>query len=134
MDSAARLVEVGGCAVLAQFFGTVEEKTMRRTMGPVILASLLTGCSMLPYGPQVKAIADQAAITAIDDRKSFNDQKLTVSLATICDNSVGAVLRLQDDELRDSLFTICGGNGQAVTLSRLADLMRTLDRLKGQGS
>jgi hypothetical protein len=41
---------------------------------------------------------------------------------------------LQDDQVRDSLFALCGGDGQAVTLSRLADLMRTLDRLKGQGS
>jgi hypothetical protein len=59
---------------------------------------------------------------------------LTRVIAAICDNSIGAVLRLQDDQVRDSLFTLCGGDGQAVTMSRLADLMRTLDRLKGQGS
>ena len=107
---------------------------MRHTIGPIVLAIILTGCSMLPYGPQVKAIADQATITAIDDRKAFNDQKLTISLAAICDNSIGAVLRLQDDQVRDSLFTLCGGDGQAVTMDRLADLIRTLDHLKGEGS
>jgi hypothetical protein len=113
---------------------TKKERTMRYSIGPVALAVTLTGCSMLPYGPQVKAIADQAAVTAVSDRKAFNDQKLTISLAAICDNSLGAVLRLPDDQVRDSLFVLCGGDGQAVTLSRLADLMRTLDRLKGQGS
>jgi hypothetical protein len=107
---------------------------MRYAIGLAISAGVLAGCSMLPYGPQVKAIADQAAITAIDDRKAFNDQKLTISLAAICDNSIGAVLRLQDDQMRDNLFSLCGGDGQAVTMDRLADLMRTLDQLKGEGS
>jgi hypothetical protein len=89
---------------------------------------------MLPYGPQVKAIADQAAVTAIDDRITFNDQRLKISLATICDNSIGAVLRLQDDQVRDSLFILCGGDRQAVTMDRLTDLMRTLSQMKNAGS
>jgi len=102
----------------------------------LLLGTMLTvaGCSMLPYGPQVQAIVDQAAVTAVEDRKSFNDKRLTVSLASICDNTIGAVLRLEDDQVRDSLFTICGGDGQAVTVDRLADLIRTLDRLKSAGS
>ena len=107
---------------------------MRRSVGPVVLAAVLTGCSMLPYGPQVKAIADQAAVTAIDDRREFNDQKLTILLAGICDASLGSVLRLQDQDVRDSLFTLCGGDGQALTMGRIADLIRTIDRLKSQGS
>jgi hypothetical protein len=36
--------------------------------------------------------------------------------------------------MRDNLFSLCGGDGQAVTMDRLADLMRTLDQLKGEGS
>ena len=48
----------------------------------------------------------------------------------MCDNSLGAVLRLQDDQMRDSLFAICGSDGQSVTIARLADLIRTLDQLK----
>ncbi|HET6619731.1 MAG TPA: hypothetical protein VFG64_07300 [Dongiaceae bacterium] len=103
---------------------------MRNWIVAAAAALLLNGCSMLPYGPQVKAIADQAAITAVADRQAFNDKKLTVSLAAVCDNSLGAVLRLQDDQMRDSLFAICGSDGQSVTIARLADLIRTLDQLK----
>lgn len=103
---------------------------MRNWIVAAAAALLLNGCSMLPYGPQVKAIADQAAITAVSDRQAFNDKKLTVSLAAVCDNSLGAVLRLQDNQLRDSLFAICGSDGQSVTIARLADLIRTLDQLK----
>jgi hypothetical protein len=98
------------------------------------LSFLLAGCSMLPYGPQVKSVADQAAITAIEDRQAFNDKKLAISLAAICDNALGAALRLDDDQLRDALFILCGGDGQAVTMDRLAELLRTLDQLKAAGS
>ncbi|HET6158714.1 MAG TPA: hypothetical protein VFE34_10250 [Dongiaceae bacterium] len=107
----------------------------RAKLLPALLTgSMLAGCSMLPYGPQVKAVADQAAVTAIEDRKAFNDKKLTVSVAAVCDNSLGAVLRLEDDQMRNSLFTLCGGDGQAVTMDRLADLVRTLDQLRAAGS
>src|SRR5213592_3901253 len=99
---------------------------MRRSIGPIVAMVMLAGCSMLPYGPQVKAIADQAAVTAVDDRRAFNDKKLTISLAALCDNSIGAVLRLDDDQVRDGVLALCGGDAQAVTLDRLADLMRTL--------
>jgi hypothetical protein len=103
-------------------------------VGFAMLPLLLAGCSMLPYGSQVKAVADQAAVTAIEDRKAFNDKKLAISLAAICDNAVGAVLRLDDDQVRESLFTLCGGDGQSVTVDRLAELLRTLDQLKAAGS
>ena len=98
------------------------------------LLLVVAGCSMLPYGPQVKAIVDQAAVAAVEDRRAFNDQKLTVSLAALCDNAIGAVLRLDDEDVRDSLFTLCGGDGQAMTMDRLASLMRALDQLKAAGS
>ena len=55
---------------------------------------------------------------------------MTRVIAAVCDNSLGAVLRLQDDQMRDSLFAICGSDGQSVTIARLADLIRTLDQLK----
>jgi hypothetical protein len=73
-------------------------------------------------------------VTAVEDRKAFNDQKLTLSLSALCDNAIGAVLRLDDEDVRDSLFTLCGGDGQAMTLDRLASLMRALDQLKAAGS
>jgi hypothetical protein len=57
----------------------------------VLPTACLPGCSMLPYGPQVQAIADQAAIAAVKDRKDFNDKILILSLAAVCDNSIGAV-------------------------------------------
>jgi len=102
---------------------------------PIVGAlSGLAGCSMLPYGPQVQAVADQAALTAVDDRRDFNDKRLALSLAAICDNSVGSVLRLPDDQVRDSLFTICGGDAQSLTMDRLVDLIRTLDRLQAGNS
>lgn len=108
---------------------------MIRLRMPALSALLvIAGCSMLPYGPQVKAITDQAAITAVEDRKVFNDKRLTISLAALCDNSIGAVLRLDDDQVRNGLFTLCGGEGQAVTLDRLADLVRMLDQLNAAGS
>lgn len=108
---------------------------MRRLRLLGLSALLATaGCSMLPYGPQVKAVADQAATTAVEDRKAFNDKRLTISLAALCDNSIGAVLRLEDDQVRNSLFTLCGGEGQAVTMDRLADLVRMLDQLNAAGS
>jgi len=105
---------------------------MRGSILPVAASLILGGCSMLPYGPQVKAISDQVAVAAVEDRKAFNDKKLTVSLAAVCDNSLGAVLRLQDDQMRDSLFAICGSDGQSITIARLAELIHTLDQLKTQ--
>ena len=82
----------------------------------------------------MKAIADQAAATAIDDRVNFNDHRLEISLAAICDNSIGAVLRLQDDQVRDSLFVLCGGDRRALTMDGLTDLMRALSQMKNVGS
>jgi hypothetical protein len=69
-----------------------------------------------------------------EDRKAFNDKKLEISVAALCDNAVGAVLRLDDDHVRDSLFTLCGGDGRSVTMDRLAELLRTFDQLKAAGS
>lgn len=96
----------------------------------ITLVLPIAGCSILPYGAQVKAIADQAAVTAVKDRRAFNDQKLELSLAAVCDNSLGAVLRLENPRARDGLFAICGGEGSAVTAEQLIGLVRTIDELK----
>jgi hypothetical protein len=95
------------------------------------LAAMVAGCSLLPYGPQVKAISDQVAVTAVEDRKDFNDKKLTISLAALCDNSIGAVNRHPDRIVRDMIDRMCDGAGQGITAERLADLMTTLDQLRG---
>ena len=103
---------------------------LRLSAAALMLA--LGGCSMLPYGPQVKAISDQAAVTAVDDRKAFNDKRLTISMAALCDNSIGSYLRLTDAELQSAITTICGGTGQGITAERLATLLDTLDDLKAE--
>ncbi len=68
------------------------------------------------------------------DRKEFNDKKLAVNLAALCDSSIGAVNRYPDPNVRDFIDRLCGGDGQAVTMDRLADLLRTLDQMKSTGS
>ena len=90
----------------------------------------IAGCSMLPYGAQVKAVADQAAVTAVKDRREFNDQKLQLSLAAVCDNSLGSVLRLENQRAREGLFAICGGDESAVTAEQLIGLARAIDELQ----
>src|SRR5687767_8464919 len=97
----------------------------------VLLMACLSACSMLPYGPQVQAIADQAAVTAVKDRKDFNDKKLALSLAAVCDNSIGSVNRHPDPQVRDMIDRLCDGGGQGITAERLADLMNALDQLRG---
>jgi hypothetical protein len=68
------------------------------------------------------------------DRKEFNDKKLAVNLVALCDSPIGAVNRYPDSSVRDFIDRLCGGDGQAVTMDRLVDLLRTLDQLKATGS
>jgi hypothetical protein len=68
------------------------------------------------------------------DRKEFNDKKLAVNLVALCDSSIGAVNRYPDPNVRGFIDRLCGGDGQAVTMDRLADLLRTLDQMKSTGS
>jgi len=88
-------------------------------------AFLLSGCSMIPYYSQVKAVADTGIATAVKDRQEFNDKKLAVNLSALCDSSVGAVNRYPDPSVRDFVNRLCGGDPGITTdqLSRLADLL-----------
>jgi hypothetical protein len=52
----------------------------------------------------------------------------------LCDSAIGAVNRYPDPSVRDFIDRLCGGDGQAVTMDRLADLLHTLDQLKATGS
>jgi hypothetical protein len=104
---------------------------MRSAFAAVLAAATLTGCSMVPYYSQVKAVADTGIATAMQDRKEYNDKKLAVNLAALCDSSIGAVNRHPEPGVRDFVNRLCGGEGPT---DRLADLLRTLDQLKAEGS
>jgi hypothetical protein len=89
---------------------------------------------MVPYYSQVKAVADTGIATAVDDRRAFNDRKLAVNLAALCDSSIGAVNRHPDTAVRDFVNRLCGGDGAGVTADRLSDMLRLLDAAKGTAS
>ena len=107
---------------------------MRSHIATVVAALLASGCSMVPYYSEVKAVADAGIATAVQDRKEFNDKKLAINLVVLCDSSIGAVNRYPDAGVRDFIDRLCGGDGQAISMDRLADLVRTLDQLKSSGS
>jgi len=107
---------------------------MRSSIAAIGVVFAMTGCSMVPYYSEVKAVADAGIATAVRDRREFNDKKLAVNLAALCDSSVGAVNRYPDSRVRDFIDRLCGGDGQSITTDRLADLLRTLDQLKAAGS
>ena len=92
----------------------------------ILLVGCLSGCSMVPYYSQVKAVADTGIATAVQDRKEFNDKKLAVSLAAICDSSIGAVNRLQSAEVRDMVQRLCGGDA-ALSASQIVSFMNLFD-------
>jgi hypothetical protein len=68
------------------------------------------------------------------DRKEFNDKKLAVNLAALCDSSIGSVNRYPDSSVRNFIDRLCGGDEQTVTIDGLTDLLRTLEQLKSAGS
>lgn len=98
-------------------------------LGIGLLAFSVTGCSMLPYYNEVKAVAKEGVYTAIDDRKAVNDVKADVLLAVPCDASVGSVMRLEDDRKRAILIELCGGPeaDSQVSVEDLAALSRALN-------
>lgn len=107
---------------------------MRSIVAVALAAAMMAGCSMVPYYSEVKAVADAGIATAVQDRKEFNDKKLAINLAALCDSSIGAVNRHPDGSVRDFVNRLCGGEGQGVPMDRLADLLRTLDQLQPAGS
>ena len=107
---------------------------MRKVIISLFTLGLLAGCSMVPYYSQVKAVADTGIATAIDDRREFNDKKLAVNLAALCDSSIGAVNRHPDIDVREFIDRLCGGEGEGISPGRLNDVLRTLDQLNPAGS
>ena len=107
---------------------------MRKVIIPLLMLGPLAGCSMVPYYSQVKAVADTGIATAIDDRREFNDKKLAVNLAALCDSSIGAVNRHPDIDVREFVDRLCGGDGEGISPGRLNEMLRTLDQLNPAGS
>ena len=107
---------------------------MRGIAAAAIGAALLPGCSMIPYYSQARAVVNTGLETGIEDRRAFNDKRLEVNLAALCDTSVGAVNRYPDAAIRGFINRLCGGEDDSVTMNALADLLRTLDHMKPSGS
>jgi hypothetical protein len=107
---------------------------MRSVVAVVLAAAALMGCSMIPYYGQAKAVADTGVATAIADRRAFNDKKLEVNLAALCDTSIGAVNRYPAPDVRQFINRLCGGEAEELSMRRMADLLRTLDQLQAPGS
>lgn len=107
---------------------------MRRQIAVIAAAMTLPACSMIPYYTEAKAIADTGIATAVKDRREFNDQKLAVNLAALCDSSIGAVNRHPDINVRGFIDRLCGGDGEGISPSRLNEMLRTLDQLNPAGS
>ena len=107
---------------------------MRRQIAVAVAAVTLPACSLVPYYTEVKTIADAGIATATQDRREFNDKKLAVNLAALCDSSIGAVNRHADVNVREFIDRLCGGDGESITPNRLSEFLRTLDQLNATGS
>ena len=107
---------------------------MRNVIAAMLAAAALPGCSMVPYYGEVKAVADSGIATAVADRKAFNDKKLEVNLAALCDSSIGAVNRHPEPDVRQFISRLCGGDAEEIPMRRITDLLRTLDQLQSPDS
>jgi hypothetical protein len=74
----------------------------------VLLTACLSGCSLLPYGPQVEAAIDQAREQGVKDRKKFNDDKRDLTLDLGCDITLGSAGRMEDKVRQFYLLQHCG--------------------------
>ena len=107
---------------------------MHRQIAVAIAVAALPACSMIPYYTEVKAVADAGIATAMNDRREFNDKKLVVNLAALCNTSIGAVNRHPDIDVREFIDRLCGGDGEGISPDRLSEVLRTLDELNAGGS
>jgi hypothetical protein len=103
-------------------------------LGPVIMilliAGLLGGCTMVPYYSQLKAVADTGIATAIEDRKEYNDKKLASTVAILCDNSIGAVGRYPEGDVKDFLTGHCLGSGAQISIDQLMSVLDFINKAK----
>lgn len=96
----------------------------------LMLAVVLSSCSMVPYYTQFKQVADTGLAAAVADRKEFNDKKLALNLAVLCDSSIGAVNRYPNAEVREFIDRLCGGD-PGITADQLSRVARLLEQAEG---
>jgi hypothetical protein len=89
------------------------------------LGGALSGCSMMPYYSEAKALAREGVDSAIEDRQGWNDTKAKAIMALPCDASLGAVMRLEDARKRAIIIELCGGPAadSQVTVEDMAKIM-----------
>jgi len=87
------------------------------------LVAVLSGCSMVPYYSQVKAVADTGIATAVEDRKEFNDKKLALNVVALCDSSVGSVGRYPDATVRDFINRMCQPGAATISIDQLKTVL-----------
>src|SRR5262245_16161808 len=89
----------------------------------LVAVLVVQGCSLMPHYAQLKAVADTGIATAVEDRKDFNDKKLAINVVALCDNSVGAVGRYPDAQVRDFINRMCQPAGGTVTMDQLKSVL-----------
>jgi hypothetical protein len=103
---------------------------MLRLSAIALALLVLGGCSMMPYYPQVKALADQGIDTAIEDRQDVNNKKAQVIKALSGEVTRGAMLREFNNDEQCAIDTLilgqkpdwCTGDEDlAAAIEKLAD-------------
>lgn len=74
-----------------------------------ICTAILCGCSLAPAGEKVKIAAGTAISTALEDRRTYNDEKAETLLLLPCDISIGAFYRLTNSVQQEALTMLCSG-------------------------
>ncbi len=101
---------------------------MTKLLTLLALSVSISGCSMLPYYDEAKAIAKQGVYTAIEDRQKWNDVKADALLALPCAASLGSVMRMGDTRKQAILIELCGGPAadSQITVEDMAAMMKIM--------
>jgi hypothetical protein len=96
-----------------------------------MIALSLSGCSMVPYYSQLKAVADTGIVTGIEDRKHFNDMKAATIQSALGDISVGAYWRNFTTEQQCAIKVLVQGSSEGcnASLDRLTKVLEQLSPL-----
>lgn len=96
------------CGV-AFFGGVIRWRGLGACLGVLVVAALLTGCSLAPGGEKVEAAVKAVVETGVADRKAYNDEKAQTLLVLPCDISVGAYFRIDNSVQQEALAMLCSG-------------------------
>jgi hypothetical protein len=80
----------------------------KRWIAAIGLLVLVGGCSEMPFYQQGFGMAVGLHDQAVRDRQAFHDEQMKLSLDLVCDNSVGAIGRLQDEVSKVYILRHCG--------------------------